>query len=72
MQANCETVFHPRSGQRGTKLMCKKSPEQCKAKVKCKCCKEKLAINQETGKLILNEVDSQFEQQHFVIEIKGE
>ena len=72
MQANCETVFHPRSGQRGTKLMCKKSPEQCKAKVKCKCCKEKLAIEQETGKLSLNEVDSQFEQQHFVIEIEGE
>ena len=52
--------------------MCKKSPEQCKAKVKCKCCKEKFAIEQETGKLNLNEVDNQFEQQHFVIEIKGE
>lgn len=26
---------------------------------------------QETGKLNLNEVDNQFEQQHFVIEIKG-
>ena len=67
--------------------MCKKSPEQCKAKVKCKCCKEKLdsncklqviskkfivAIEQETGKLSLNEVDNQFEQQHYVIEVKGE
>lgn len=26
---------------------------------------------QETGKLSLNEVDTQFEQQHFVIEIEG-
>ena len=70
MQANCETVFHPRSGQRGTKLMCKKSPEQCKAKVKCKCCKEKLAIEQETGKLNLNAVDSSVEHQSSIIEIK--
>ena len=27
---------------------------------------------QETGKLGLNEVDNQFEKQHYVIEIKGE
>ncbi|WAW11389.1 hypothetical protein vBAcePPAc_0012 [Aeromonas phage vB_AceP_PAc] len=27
---------------------------------------------QETSKLGLNEVDNQFEQQHYVIEIKGE
>lgn len=77
--------------------MCKKSPEQCNAKVKCKCCikrqemsklrdayleaKEKGEVKpykivvdseQETGKLGLNEVDNQFEQQHYVIEIKGE
>ena len=52
--------------------MCRKLPDQCKAKLKCKCCKEKLTIEQETGKLNLNEVDNQFEQQHFVIEIKGE
>lgn len=50
--------------------MCKKSPEQCKAKVKCKCCKEDLAIEQETGKLNLNAVDSSFEQQSSIIEIK--
>ena len=54
--------------------MCRKLPDQCKAKVKCKCCKEGLAIKQEDGKLglSLNEVDNQFEQRHFVIEIKGE
>lgn len=38
MQANCETVFHPRSGQRGTKILCKKDPDQCKAKTKCSAC----------------------------------
>ena len=67
--------------------MCKKVPEQCKAKVKCKCCKEKLDSNlqlqgiskkflidkeQETGKLNLNEVDNNFEQQHYIIDLKGE
>lgn len=77
--------------------MCKKSPEQCNAKVKCKCCikqqemsklreayieaKEngevksyKIIVDseQENGKLELNEVDIQFEQQHYVIEVKGE
>lgn len=31
--------------------MCRKLPDQCKAKVKCKCCKECLAIKQEDGKL---------------------
>ena len=40
--------------------------------MKCKCCKEKLDKEQEGGKLNLNEVDNQFEQQHYVIEIKGE
>lgn len=95
MQANCETVFHPRSGQRGTNLVCKKDPNQCKAKTKCTACikrqemskirdaylesKEKGEVKsykivvdseQENGKLRLNEVDSQFEQQHYVIEIK--
>ena len=50
--------------------MCRKLPEQCKAKVKCKCCKEKLAIEQETGKINLNEVDNRFEQQSSIIEIK--
>ncbi|QDB73972.1 hypothetical protein [Aeromonas phage 4L372D] len=77
--------------------MCKKSPEQCNAKVKCKCCIKRQVMSklrdayleakengevksykiivdseQETGKLGLNEVDNQFEQQHYVIEIKGE
>lgn len=52
--------------------MCKKPPEQCRAKIKCKCCKEKLVIDQETGKLGLNEVDNQFEQQLFIINVKGE
>ena len=50
--------------------MCKKSQEQCKAKVKCKCCKEKLAIEQEADKLGLNEVDNQLEQQSSITEIK--
>lgn len=50
--------------------MCRKDPRECKVKVKCKCCKEDLAINQETGKLNLNAVDSSFEQQSSIIEIK--
>lgn len=50
--------------------MCKKSPEQCNAKVKCKCCKEKLDKKQESSKLNLNAVDSSFEQQSSIIEIK--
>lgn len=53
-------------------MMCRKDPSECKAKTKCKCCKEDLAINQETGKLNLNEVDNRFEQQYYVIEIEGE
>ena len=52
--------------------MCKKSPEQCKAKVKCKCCVKPIDKEQEDGKLNLNEVDNNFEQQHCIIEIKGE
>ena len=51
--------------------MCKKSPEQCKAKVKCKCCVKPIDKKQESSKLGLNEVDNQFEQQHYIIEIKG-
>lgn len=51
--------------------MCKKSPDDCKAKVKCKCCKEKLDKEQEDGKLTLNEVDIKFEQQQHVIDIEG-
>lgn len=51
--------------------MCRKSPEQCKAKVKCKCCKSTIDKDKEHGILTLNEVDNQFEQQHYVIEIKG-
>ena len=43
-----------------------------KAKVKCKCCKEKLDKKQESGKLGLNEVDNQFEQQLFIIDVKGD
>lgn len=49
--------------------MCRKSPEQCKAKVKCKCCKEKLDKEQESGKLCLNDVDDLFEQQLFIINV---
>ena len=67
--------------------MCKKDTNQCKAKVKCRCCKEKfdsnlqlqgiskkfiVAIDQENDKLNLSEVDNQFDQQHYVIDIKGE
>lgn len=51
--------------------MCRKDPNECKAKTKCKRCKEKLAIDQENDKLNLSEVDNQFEQQHYVIDIKG-
>lgn len=77
--------------------MCKKSPDQCKVKVKCKCCVKRqemsklrdayleakengevksyiitLDSNKEDGKLTLNEVDSKLEQQHYVIDVKGE
>lgn len=74
--------------------MCKKSPKQCKAKVKCSACikrqemsklrdayleaKEKgevkitLDSNKEPDILTLNEVDTMFEQQYYVIDIKGE
>lgn len=52
--------------------MCKKLPEQCKAKIKCQCCKEKLEIEQKGAKLSLNDVDSMFEQQQYMIEVKGE
>lgn len=52
--------------------MCKKDPNECKAKIKCKCCKEKLAFEQESGKLSLSEVDNQFEQQTYIISVKGE
>lgn len=92
--------------------MCKKPPEQCRAKVKCKCCikqqemtklrdayleakengevksykitldsnnmlqgiSKKFLIdsNREDDTLSLNEVDRKFEQQYFVIEVKGE
>ena len=91
--------------------MCKKSPEQCNAKVKCKCCikqqemsklrdayleakengevksykitldsnsmlqgiSKKFLIDssKEDDTLTLTEVDSQFEQQHYIIEIEG-
>ena len=53
--------------------MCRKSPEPCQAKTKCKCCVKMVDSEQETGKLNLNEVDNNFEQQqHYIIEIKGE
>ena len=52
--------------------MCRKLPDQCKAKVKCKCCVKHVDKEQRYGKLNLNDVDNQFEQQHFVIDIKGE
>lgn len=52
--------------------MCRKNPKDCKAKIKCKCCKEKLAIEQKDDKLILDQVDVTFEQYHCIIEVKGE
>lgn len=52
--------------------MCRKSPEQCKAKIKCKCCKFSIDKEQEDAKLTINEVDIKFEQQQHVIDIKGE
>lgn len=54
--------------------MCRKNPNDCRAKIKCKCCKEKLEIEQkdDTLNLNLNEVDSMFEQQHYIIETRGE
>lgn len=68
--------------------MCKKSPDNCKAKIKCqrcsyavkqsfiplvdKSCEEKLVIEQEDDKLNLTELDSQFEHQYYVIDVKGD
>ena len=52
--------------------MCRKLPDQCKAKVKCKCYVKPVDKEQRDCKLRLNEVDNRFEQQHYVIEIKGE
>lgn len=77
--------------------MCKKPPEQCRAKVKCTACikrqemskirnayleaKEKGEVksykiivdsNREDDTLTLNEVDSKYEQQLFIINVEGE
>ena len=77
--------------------MCKKDPNQCKAKIKYSACikrqemskirdayleakengeiksyKITLDSNREDDTLSLNEVDRKFEQQYFVIEVKGE
>lgn len=52
--------------------MCKKSPEQCKTKVKCKCCVKPVDKGQRDGKLSLNEMDNNFEQQNYAIDVKGE
>lgn len=50
--------------------MCRKLPDQCKAKVKCKCYVKPVDKEQRDGKLNLNAVDSSFEQQSSIIEIK--
>ena len=50
--------------------MCRKLPDQCKAKVKCKCYVKPVDKEQRDGKLNLNEVDNQLEQQGSIIEIK--
>lgn len=59
--------------------MCKKPPEKCKAKVKCKVCpsrKEKLqkefASPKEYDKISLNDMDNMFEQNQYIISVKGE
>lgn len=52
--------------------VCRKPPEHCKAKVKCKCCKITLDKDKEHDKVTLDEVDNQFDQQHCIIEIKGD
>lgn len=76
--------------------MCRKDPNECKAKTKCSACIKRQEMskirnayleakengevksykiivdsNREDDTLSLNEVDNQFEQQHFVIEIEG-
>ena len=45
---------------------------EAKEKGEVKSYKILIDSEQEDGKLSLNEVDNQFEQQHYVIEIKGE
>lgn len=52
--------------------MCRKNPKDCKAKVKCKCCIKQVDNSKEHDILTLTEVDNKFEQQHYVIEVKGE
>ena len=52
--------------------MCRKLPDQCKAKVKCKCYVKPVDKEQRDGKLNLNEVDNKLEQQQYLIEIEGE
>ena len=50
--------------------MCRKDPSECKAKIKCRCCVKPIDKKQESGKLSLNEVDNQFEQQLFILILK--
>lgn len=52
--------------------MCKKSPENCKAKVKCQICKVLLDNQENRDKISLNTVDALLEQQTYIIDIKGD
>lgn len=52
--------------------MYKKSQEQCKAKVKCKCCKVLIDNSENHDKISLNEVDSCFQEQQYIVYVKGE
>lgn len=50
--------------------MCKKLPEQCKAKVKCECCKVLIDNSENHDKISLNEIGSCFQEQQYIILVK--
>lgn len=52
--------------------MCKKLPEQCKAKVKCECCKVLIDNSENHDNISLNEIGSCFQEQQYIILVKGE
>lgn len=52
--------------------MCKKSPKDYKAKIKCKVCKVLLDNSENDAKISLNEVDNSFQEQQYIVYVKGE
>lgn len=52
--------------------MCKKSPKDCKAKIKCGVCKDSLDNSENDAKISLNEVDNSFQEKQYIVYVKGE